>query len=151
MHSFFDTDAQTANKTLGKLLEALENKDEDAIKSMFSKQALDEADDFNRSVDYLFDFFQGTVESYGWRNNTGGPISDVTIEKGKKQVELKSWFNVTTDQEKYIFFLLDYPKDTINKDNVGLYALRVVKAEDENTQLTYWQDMKIPGIYNPNN
>jgi hypothetical protein len=29
--------------------------------------------------------------------------------------------------------------------------LRIIKAEDKETQSGYWQDMEIPGIYNPHN
>ena len=62
---------------------------------------------------------------------------------------LISWYTVTTDKEKYKFFVIDYTKDTINPDNAGLYTLRVIKAEDEYTQFAPWQDMQIAGIYKP--
>ena len=39
--------------------------------------------------------------------------------------------------------------DTDYPNNVGLYTLRVIKAEDKDTQFGYWQDMKLPGIYIP--
>jgi len=39
----------------------------------------------------------------------------------------------------------------MNPDNAGLYTLRVIKAEDEETEFGYWQDMVIPGIYNLSN
>jgi outer membrane scaffolding protein for murein synthesis (MipA/OmpV family) len=62
---------------------------------------------------------------------------------------LVSWYTVVTDKEKYMFFVIDYTKDTINLDNTGLYTLRVIKAVDKETQFTYWQDMGISGIYKP--
>ncbi len=48
-----------------------------------------------------------------------------------------------------MFFVIDYIKDTMNPDNAGLYTLRVIKAEDKETEFGYWQDMCIPGIYKP--
>lgn len=143
---FFDNDDKIANKRLEQVIEAIKNQDRDALKAMFSKNALAEADDFDEHIDYLFEFFQGEVESC---DDGGGPIVDEDTEYGKKTKEVKSFFDVITDKQKYVFFLLDYPVDTINPDNVGLYTLRVIKAEDEKAQLTYWQDMKIPGIYKP--
>lgn len=113
---------------------------------MFSKQALAEADDFDGHMDYLFEFFQGKVQLV---KNDGPTPSDEDFEYGKRSKMIRSFFYVTTDKEKYVFFLLDYPVDTINPDNKGLYTLRVIKAEDEKAQLTYWQKMKIPGIYKP--
>jgi hypothetical protein len=56
---------------------------------------------------------------------------------------------VTTDKDKYVFFIIDYIKNTIYPDNTGLYTLRVIKEEDKETQLGYWQDMEIAGIYIP--
>jgi len=48
---------------------------------------------------------------------------------------------------KNILFLLEYTVDTKNPDNIGLYTLRIINAEDEETQWGSWQKMKIPGIY----
>ena len=62
---------------------------------------------------------------------------------------ISSWYTVSTNQEDYLFFVLDYAKDTINPDNEGLYTLRVIKSEDEEKEFTYWQDMMLPGIYKP--
>lgn len=49
-----------------------------------------------------------------------------------------------------MFFIVYFTKDTINPNNEGLYSLRVIKAEDEETQFAgYWEDMVIAGIYKP--
>ncbi|MDF2590293.1 MAG: hypothetical protein K0S41_4136, partial [Anaerocolumna sp.] len=96
-------------------------------------------------IDYLFDLIKGDIKSF--ENDSWS--SDESIDYGKRSLMIRSWYNVTTDTNEYIFFLLDYSIDTINPDNAGLYTLRVVNAEDEDTQLTYWQDMEIAGIYNP--
>ena len=98
-------------------------------------------------MDYLFGFFQGEVIS--WELETG-PGTDDTINDGYRTQEIKTWYKVETDIQTYLFFLLDYTRDDKHPDNVGLYSLRVIKAEDKDTQFTYWQDMIIPGIYNPN-
>ena len=42
-------------------------------------------------------------------------------------------------------------KDAISLDNEGQYTLRVIKKVDEDTQFTYWTEMKIAGIYKPKN
>ena len=78
-----------------------------------------------------------------------GTGSDGLIENGNRWEKLFSWFNVVTDKERYVFFILQYSVDTFDPDNVGVYSLRVVKEADEYTQMTYWTDMEIPGIYQP--
>jgi hypothetical protein len=93
----------------------------------------------------LFDYFQGNVE--GWeRFRFSGNTS---VDDGKKSERLVSWYTVETDQESYMFFIIDFAIDTINPDNEGLYTLRVIKAEDEDKEFGYVEDMTIPGIYIP--
>ncbi len=140
-----DDSDKKADARMEQLLETIKNKDKDAFKEMFSKQAQNEANDFNGGIEYLFGFFQGNIDS--WKQDRF--TSETSIEYGKKSVMLVSWYTVVTDKEKYMFFLIDYTKDTINPDNAGLYTLSVIKAEEEETQFTYWQDMKIAGIYKP--
>lgn len=141
-----ESDDQIADKRLEQVIKAIKNQDRDALKATFSKQALAEADDFDGHMDYLFEFFQGEVKSY---DNGGGVTVDGDYEYGKRTKEVKSFYTVITDKQTYVFFLLDYPVNTINPNNTGLYSLRIIKAEDKKTQLTSWQKMKIPGIYKP--
>jgi len=140
-----DDSDKKADARIEQILEVLANNNKDGLKAMFSEQALSEAKDFDGQKDYLFDFFQGAVES--WERT--GLTAPMYIENGKKAVELISWYTVTTDKETFRFFVIDYSVDTFNPDNVGLYTLRVIKKTDEETQFTYWQDMEIAGIYKP--
>ena len=123
-----------------KVIEALEKKDKDALKAVFSKQALSDADDFDRRLDYLFDFFQGTVESWEKTGHGGGSsIGGGTTEYWDL------FYTVITKKNVYRFYLLTYPVDTFNSDNVGLYTLRVVKKEDEDKV----RGIKPAGVYVP--
>jgi hypothetical protein len=140
-----DDGNKKADTRIEQILETLKNNDQDSMKELFSKQALDEADDFDNSIEYLFDFFQGNVDSLKRDRFT----SETSTESGKKSIMLISWYTVTTDKDKYMFFVIDYSKNTINPNNVGLYTLRVIKAEDEATQFATWQKMKFAGIYEP--
>lgn len=141
----FDDSDIKADARMEQLLETIKNKDKDAFKAMFSKQALKEANDFDGGMEYLFGFFKGNVDSWKQERFT----SETSSEYGKKSVKLISWYKVVTDKGKYKFFIIDYTKDTINPDNAGLYTLRVIKAKDEDTQFTYMEDMEIAGIYKP--
>lgn len=145
---FIETDEEKGNKKMECILDSLKNEDREALKSIFSPKALEDAEDFDGSADYLFSFFQGDVES--WQKNRG-PFSSMSKDHQCRRVEIISFYEVNTDLQKYLFFLLDYPIDTYDPDNVGLYSLRVIKAEDEETEFGNWQDMKIPGIYKPKN
>ncbi|MCL2676227.1 MAG: DUF5104 domain-containing protein [Firmicutes bacterium] len=140
------SDDKKVDAHFGQLTDAIKNKDKDAIKTIFSKQALEEAESIDESIEYLLTLIQGEIKS--WKNENWG--SDGVVENGKTVLtEIKSWYKVTTEKDEYLFFLLDYTKDIKNPDNVGLYTLRAIKEEDRETHFTYWQDMKIAGIYMP--
>lgn len=143
----FYNDDKKADARFEQVLKAIENKDNKGLKAMFSKQAIANAEDMDSSIEYVFNLFQGKVTS--WNNNNGGPILDEANDYGHITKEAKSFYNVSTDKQKYIFFILEYTTDTDHPYNVGLYTLRVIKAEDKETQFGYWQDMKIPGVYKP--
>lgn len=145
-NSMYFNDDKKADARLEQVLKVMENKDKKGLKAMFSKQALAKANDMDSSIEYIFNLFQGKVTSW---NNYGGFTLDETNDYGHITKEAKSFYNVSTDKQKYIFFLLEYNTDTDHPDNVGLYTLRVIKAVDEKTQFGYWQDMKMPGVYKP--
>lgn len=134
-----------ADERIEQILSAIKDKDREALKALFSKQALDEVKDFDNGTDYLLSFFQGGVKS--WKRDKWS--SGESTRSGKKSVMIRSWYTVSTDKNEYMFFVIDFTEDTINPNNVGVYTLRVIKAEDKDTQFTYWQDMQIPGIYKP--
>lgn len=134
-----------ADARMEQILSAIKDKESEELKALFSQKALDEAKDFDDGMDYLFEFIQGDVTS--WERDMWS--SDEKIRSGKRTVMLRSWYIVNTDKNEYLFFIIDFDKDTVDPSNEGLYTVRVIKAEDEETQFTYWQDMEIPGIYKP--
>lgn len=139
---------QLADTTLEKLLKGIVEKDEQSFKDVFSKQAMNEDEEFDIEMEYLFDFFRGDVVSW---EKYSGPIVDREKDQDKKIIEIKSFYEVKTNEDDYVVFILEYTEDTVNPENIGVYALRIVKEEDRQTQMTYWQDMAIPGIFRPDN
>jgi hypothetical protein len=109
---------------------------------LFSKKALDEANDFENGVDYLFELLQGDVDTW----ERAGWSSGEMIEYGKKSLMIRFSFDVKTDKDTYHFFVIDYNTDTINPDNQGVYMLELIKFTDEK-DLDSWQDRVRAGIY----
>lgn len=127
------------------VIKAIENKDREALKLLFSEKALSEAADIDGHIDYLFDLVEG--DNISWERETLS--AGKSAHYGKVVKMTRSWYFVSTDQEDYLFFMLEYTKDTEYPENIGLYALRGIRKADKETQLTYWQDMMIPGVYRP--
>ena len=128
-----------------RLIAALTNQDKTEVKSMFSEKALSEAEDFDNHLDYLFDFFEGAVLS--WKQ-MGSSIFEE--KEGKHNVKnAYVWYKVTTDQEEYLFIFIECLVDAEEPQNVGLYMLRVIRAEDKEREFSSWEGIEIPGIYKP--
>lgn len=133
-----DGSDKKADARLEQLIEAIKNKDKNAVKSLFSKQALSEAVDFDSKLDKLLNIFQGKIDS--WEKSDGATVFEST-DSGRSKKEVKSYYYVNTNKQKYFFLLRDYQVDMDNPDNVGLYMLLVVKAEDE--EKIYDENQKI--------
>lgn len=114
---------------------------------MFSKKALSEAEDIDGHLDYLFEFFQGEIQ----KSDKCFPATTKENNYGHIIKKTEWWTYVYTDQAKYVFIVIDFTEDTDHPDNIGLYTLRVIKAEDEDTEFERFDKMEIPGIYRPKN
>lgn len=136
------SEEKKADARIEQIITAIKDKDRESLKSLFSKKALDEANDFESSVDYLFKLLQGNVDT--WERD--GCASDESIEDGKKSLMIRFSFDVKTDKDTYHFFVIDYNTDTINTDNQGVYMLELIKFTDDK-DLESWQDRMRAGLY----
>ena len=141
--TIFNDDSIKAKDRLEQLIEAVENRDKDALRAMFSEQALEEAEELDGRMYWLFDFVSGDITS--WEQEGGS--NNASNNRGHKWKESRYWFFVNTDTEKYVFYTVEYPEDTEHPENVGLYMLRVrvykVEERDQSIGRDEWQ----AGIY----
>ena len=136
------TSSLKAEKTLKIVLGAMEEKDGEALKAVFSQDALNNAENIDDEINSLFEFFQGKVVS--WDDDAGLGV-DEEFKNGLILRRTVFFVNVTTEEQEYFIYLLEYPIDKEHPNNVGLHTLRVMKMEDEE-QFGYWQDNMFPGI-----
>ncbi len=142
-----DNNEVRADARLEQTIKAIENKDKNSLKMIFSKQALNEAQNIDGGMDYLFNLVQGNIES--WEPVVRGATTD-SIDHGSRIKKSSSWYYVNTDNQKYLFFFLEYIIDSDHPDNVGVYMLQVIKAEDKETQFNGGgPGTRCAGIYRP--
>jgi hypothetical protein len=140
-----DNSREAAEAHIKKVADALQNHDKDALKAMFSKKALAEAKDIDGKMDYLFNFFEGKVLSLEFDGCLGSGKNDY----GHKIKDMKAGEYVYTDKQKYMIFIWEYVLDTDHPDNVGIYMLQVIKAEDEDKESARINNTFYAGIYMP--
>jgi len=139
---------------LEKIVEAINRKDKEALEAVFSKKSRSDSNDIVESINSLFDFIQGTINT---RERASGSTVFESNDYGHQIIEVSSYYFVNTDIQKYFFLLRDYPVDTDNPDNVGVYTLLVVRADEEekiwdgDNKIIYDGDTKLShaGIYLP--
>ena len=141
----FDTDNDVANAHMDKILEALENGDKESIKAMFSENAIAVADDFDKSVDELFEYYEGEYTSY----EDGGMSTENAYSDGEEQQIFDLSYDVTTSVREYRFSVLEYITDDADPDNEGIWSLYIIKMEDDpQPEYSYRGDGKrTPGIH----
>ncbi len=141
---FRDKDIEQADARMEQLFGEIKQQNKEGLKELFSEKAIDEAENINIEIDDFLSFVQGEVVS--WNRDDSPTVYDV-VEQGSKSKQLITWYTLDTDEQNYLVLLVDYPIDTINPENAGLYSIRILKAEDENKLVGFVEDWVIPGIY----
>ncbi len=140
-----NNDSEKVEEILLKTFEYIEEENYKGMKNLFSKQAQSEVKDFDSDIKYLFDFFEGDVLE--WESD--GSSTSERIKSGKRVRIIYKYFTIETTENRYVLFIGYYPEDEVNPDNEGVYSMRMVLEENEETEMTYTDEMMIPGIYNP--
>ena len=141
---FLDNTDKVIDKKFSRIIDTINTQDKDALKSMFSKQTLAEADDFNGSIEYLFEYIQGEVMSW---ERTGGPsVSDGKNDDGSGRIwkEIRATYDVATSKQKYHVSIQEVTKHSENSDLIGVSSLCIIKAEDWKEEYNYWGDLGLP-------
>ncbi len=143
-----DTSEEKADDRLKQTIEIINTSNKDSLKTIFSEQALDEAEDLDKRMDYLFDFVQEDINS--WETIVHGATTE-SVNHGSQVKYSSSWYFVNTDTQKYLIFFLECTADTDHPENVGVYMLQVIKAEDKATQFDGGgpDTTRCAGIYYP--
>ncbi|UOO37197.1 DUF5104 domain-containing protein [Oscillospiraceae bacterium CM] len=123
-----DNDGGKADARLKQIIKAINNQDKNSIKNMFSNQAKNKTEDLDGQIDYLFVFVQGKIES--WETIVHGATAE-SINNGSRIKGSNSWYYIYTDKQKYLIFLVECTIDTDHPENVGMYVIQVMKAEDK--------------------
>jgi len=127
-----------------KILSAIKNKDKDEFYKLFNIDAKMQDKNFDEGEAYVFDLMKGNVTS--WK----AYLMEKSIIQAS-YTEIYGWYVIETDQGTYKIFISSYINNDMDKTDVGIYALRVIRAQDEVSDFTIPENVDYPGIYVPNN
>jgi hypothetical protein len=133
---FFDDSHKKEDTRLEQILHTFKDKDKQAITALFSQQALLEDEDFSENLDNLFDYVQGSIQS--WQSaGAYGEFEERSDSAHKREVD--STYVFTTDEQEYEVAIYEYTIDIANPDNVGIYSLCIINSKDnQNPDFVYW-------------
>lgn len=123
---------------------AIKKQDAPEIKALFSEKAIREAANIDEQTVELLSFIKGNPVSW---SRDGSPRTYDSSEDGGYLKRQLTWFYLETDEQTYSVLLVDYPEDTIDIDNVGLYTIKIILTEDESKLDGYIEDWIVPGIH----
>ena len=141
-------DEKTADARFKNIIEAIEKKDKEGLKKMFSPSALNEAKDIDDGIEYIMKFYKGKMKS----RDDGTVITSDSKNEGAKKSELRCGYTVTTDEDTYIVFFIDQIVNTKSTDDIGLYMLQIIKESDKKKEFDGGgEKTRCAGIYRPQN
>jgi hypothetical protein len=139
----FADDQSIFEKQIKLMIKSIESKDSEGLRSLFSKNALDNIENFDETAERLFSFIQGTVKNPEQTSFNRSYSRDY----GTKTSRIYSKYKISTEKDIYRFHFIYYAQDTTHPENIGMHTIRVVRFDEEDDFFAYFQDMeKIPGI-----
>ena len=142
-------DREIGAECFEKVIEAIENQDSTALKSLFSDKALKEAQNMDKAIEELFDFYQGYMLSSDDGGGLGVFGEQNADGRGFVTKEMVSMWDVETSEKKYHFAIRSFVQDNEFLDNIDVYALYIVKPDRLDESVADWwmkDGVWIPGI-----
>lgn len=136
------TDKQQAEEMMQEIINALEARDAEAIKELFSSYALENAYDLDGRIEELMDFYPGSNGGY-----EGNVRTHETTDYGDKIYVLMAKYTVTNDDETYQMRLTMETENDVNPEKVGLYMIQVMTEEAKPEGFKWKDEEDEPGIY----
>ena len=121
------SDREIAEDILLEILDALENKDSEALKNMLSEEALSEAEDIDEDIGYVLEYYKGNHIDY--KGDT--PTSSGKYNNGKcTEYKFSSTFEVITEVDTYMIAVSGRTICDDNPKQVGLHCVQIIKASE---------------------
>lgn len=134
------SEKEIAEDMLHKVINALENEDEEELKSLFTENIKCNVGELDNGVEHLISYFSGDVVSI--EDQLGG--SSKSSNYGKVEKIIRRYYTVETDEYTYEFTIYVQESNYDEGDN-GLYQLKIEKPNDERGDLWILHS-KTPGI-----
>ena len=136
------SDKEYATYYYNQVTNALETKDIEKLKTLFSPYALDKASDIDEQITNLIEFYPGHTDDYEVSIMT----SESSSYSGKKYaINIQYLFSI--DEVNYRMMITAYTKNVVEADKVGMHMIQIFKADNVPNGFKWKDENDIPGIY----
>lgn len=140
MASVIREEQDMADEMMQSIMDALETKDAEALKELFSPYALEHAENLDEKIEELMKFYPGSNEGYeGNCSSMGG--------KHYSRLILYGTYDVMNDGQEYEVRFITMQHNDEEPDKVGLYLIEVMTEEAEPEGFKWRNEEDEPGIY----
>ena len=140
----FLSEEEKIDSMIQNFIEKLETNEISEIKKIFANGKVADLEDFDKSIDELFEYYQGTCVSRQLK--TKGQ------ERDKDYDYQASWYviscDIVTTENSYRMFFYWCTEYTTNSEMIGIWSFYIIKSSDDtNPNISYGGDsLRIPGI-----
>jgi len=149
INKWFGSEQQMSDQIMEEMIQALDARDSEALKEMFSKEALIEAKDLDQQIAEMMKFYKGKMVSY-----KGIASSQTNSENGEDvEKDFQGHYTLVTDKETYQVLYEHKPIDRESPDKIGLSSLELItqaffdKNKEEIGPYEWQADLNGPGVY----
>lgn len=121
----FMSDAKRIDVQFDLTLQALQEQNPDALRMLFSPNAVDQSEDFYINLERLFAYFQGNIVSYSYDN---GLVADSDMEAGLHRKMICKAYDISTTENTYLLGIELVTHDDWDTDNIGIWSLYIRDA-----------------------
>lgn len=127
-----------AKEDTDELVEAMFNKDADALRSLISENSKNNIENLDEKIEKLMNFCEGEYVSHS-NQTTGTETSSSTSSLYAVYASTGMKVTIKTTEDKYLLYLDDITSDEENRDNIGIERIEIVRKEDSEKS-TKWLD-----------
>ena len=138
-----DSDHIYAEELFQSIIDALEQKDEEALKKLFSPYALENSNDLDLKIKELMEFYPG----YNGEYKVSIYTEETSAYSGKEYI-LCPQYTIINDGYKYKMRLITYIQNEEESDKIGVYSIQVMTDEAMPEGFKWREEDSVPGIFN---
>jgi len=137
-----DSDKEKANAVMEPLVEALEEKDVESVKELFSTYAFENSDNLEEKIGELMDYYPGYDGEYEVTVST-----EEYMNRGVGWYVLYAHYHLTKDDKPYEIMLTILSREDREPDKIGLYSIQVMESEEWPEGFKWREEDDDPGVF----